>query len=233
MCDGVGVTAEVSETEGGRPARSAVALVGVVAAMVVPLAVSALPTAVAAPIAAEQVTVTEGDQVFELRTLVELALRRLNTADAVAAAKWATAQRTGEPPVVDDPAREAQVYESMAAAGARSGLPQSWVRQVFRGQIEANKTVQHGLLARWRFDPASAPAPGTSELASVRPVIDEVNDEILAQLAAHRGVLEGSDCAERVAAAAFSVLTSGAADALHSAALVRAAVSLCPATVVK
>ncbi|MBF6276041.1 MULTISPECIES: chorismate mutase [Nocardia] len=168
-----------------------------------------------------------------LSPLVELVLRRLNTADAVAAAKWTASQRTGQPPVVDDPAREAQVYDAMAAAGTRSGLPQDWVRQVFAGQIEANKTVQYGLLTRWRFDPAAAPTPDASDLAAVRPVIDEVNSEILNQLAAHRTVLTAPDCAQQLAAAVFPVLTSGRVDALHGAALVRATVTLCPATDVK
>ncbi len=187
------------------------------------------PVVAAAPVPAP----SRGAQVSELSPLVEQVLRRLNTADAVAAAKWETSQRAGQPPVVDDPVREAQVYDAMAAAGVRSGLPQDWVRQVFAGQIEANKTVQYGLLTRWRFDPAAAPVPGSSDLAAVRPVIDEVNGEILAQLAAQRAVLTGPDCAQRLAAAVFPVLTSGRADALHSAALVRATVTLCPATHVK
>ncbi|WP_169814333.1 gamma subclass chorismate mutase AroQ [Nocardia mexicana] len=160
--------------------------------------------------------------------LVELVLERLNTADAVAAAKWATAARTGQPPVVDDPAREAEVYDSMAAAGGGLGLPEPWVRQVFYGQIEANKMVQRGLQTWWRFDPGSVPAT-PPDLSAVRPVIDRVNGEILRQLAAHRGELAGPECAERLAAAVFPVLTSGRADALHQAALVRASVVLCPA----
>ncbi|OXR46495.1 Secreted chorismate mutase [Nocardia cerradoensis] len=194
--------------------------------------------AIAAPMTAEQVLpqaqaapAEEGRSV--LSPLVELVLRRLNTADAVAAAKWTTSQRTGQPPVVDDPVREAQVYDAMAAAGTRSGLPQDWVRQVFTGQIEANKTVQYGLLTRWRFDPAAVPASDASDLAAVRPVIDEVNGEILNQLAAHRSVLGAPDCAQQLAAAVFPVLTSGRVDALHGAALVRATVTLCPATYVK
>ncbi|PPJ22442.1 gamma subclass chorismate mutase AroQ [Nocardia nova] len=205
------------------------------------LAVAVLFTsafAVVAPMTAERVlphaqAAPAGEGRSTLSPLVELVLRRLNTADAVAAAKWTASQRTGQPPVVDDPAREAQVYDAMAAAGTRSGLPQEWVRQVFTGQIEANKTVQYGLLARWRFDPAVAPAPDASDLAAVRPVIDEVNDEILNQLASHRTVLSAPDCAQQLAAAAFPVLTSGRVDALHGAALVRAAVTLCPATYVK
>jgi len=184
-------------------------------------------------IAAGAASANPVDSDSALSPLVKLVLRRLNTADAVAAAKWTTSQRTGQAPVVDDPVREAQVYDAMAAAGTRSGLPQDWVRQAFTGQIEANKTVQYGLLTRWRFDPAAAPASDASDLAAVRPVIDQVNGEILNQLAAHRTLLGAPDCAQQLAAAVFPVLTSGRVDALHGAALVRATVTLCPATYVK
>ncbi|GAB2698784.1 gamma subclass chorismate mutase AroQ [Nocardia thraciensis] len=189
--------------------------------------------AAASPVSADRVPSAAGETADSpapapLGGLVELVLERLNTADAVAAAKWAIAARTGQPPVVDDPAREAEVYDSMAAAGDGLGLPESWVRQVFYGQIEANKVVQRGLQARWRFDPGSAPAT-PSDLSAVRPVIDRVNGAMLRQLAAHRGELDGPACVERLAAAVFPVLTSGRADALHQAALVRAAVALCPA----
>ncbi|MFI5778491.1 gamma subclass chorismate mutase AroQ [Nocardia sp. NPDC051570] len=161
-----------------------------------------------------------------LDRVVELALTRLRTGDTVAAAKWVSAAASGTEPVIDDPAREAVVYDAMARAGAELGVPEDWVRQVFFGQIEANKMVQRGLLARWRFDPAAAPTTAPN-LAAVRPVIDRVNGEIVAQLAAHRAELSGPGCAERLATSVFPSLTSGSADALHQAALVRASAALC------
>lgn len=161
-----------------------------------------------------------------LDPLVHLVLERLNTADAVAAAKWTTATRTGQPPVIDDPAREADVYDSMATAGARLDLPEPWVRQVFQGQIEANKLVQRGLHTEWRLLPAAAPTT-SPDLAAVRPVIDRVNGEILRELAAARAALSGPACAQRLAAAAAPVVTSGDVDALHAAALARASAALC------
>ncbi|MBF6173547.1 chorismate mutase [Nocardia blacklockiae] len=161
-----------------------------------------------------------------LADLVELVLARLNTADAVAAAKWVAAGRTGQPPVIDDPGREAEVYDSMAAAGADLGLPEPWVRQVFLGQIEANKIVQRGLHTWWRFDASTVPAT-PPDLAAVRPVIDRVNGDILRQLAARRAELTSADCPRQVAAAAVPVVAAGRADALHGTALVRAAAALC------
>ncbi|MEU6560037.1 chorismate mutase [Nocardia nova] len=211
----------------GRPvlvAAAAALLLGLTGSVLPATAGPALPTAAAAPVA--------NDPESELSPLVDAVLRRLDTADAVAAAKWESSQVTGQPPVVDDPAREAQVYDAMAAAGARSGLPQDWVRQIFTSQIEANKIVQYGLLTRWRFDPAAVPATGPG-LAAVRPIIDQVNGEILDQLAARRAVLTGPDCARSLASAVSPVLTSGRVDALHGAALVRATVTLCPTTFVK
>ncbi|WP_159840875.1 chorismate mutase [Nocardia sp. CY41] len=163
-----------------------------------------------------------------LDRLVALVLERLDTADAVAAAKWVAAGELGTEPAIDDPVREATVYDAMARLGNGRDLPENWVRQVFFGQIEANKTVQRGLMLQWRFDPAAAPT-APEGLASVRPVIDRVNVEILDQLDLRRAELTAPDCAERLARSVFGVFTTGHGDALHRAALVRAAVSLCPA----
>ena len=155
-----------------------------------------------------------------LSPLVELTLDRLMTADAVAAAKW------GTPSPIDDPAREAQVYDAMSALGAQEGLPTDWVRAVFSGQIEANKIVQRGLHSWWRFDPGSAPV-SKPDLTAVRPEIDAINAAIIDQLAEHRDELAGPACAVGLSRSVFGVVTSGRADALHQAALVRAAASLC------
>lgn len=155
-----------------------------------------------------------------LQPLVELTLQRLNTGDAVAAAKWGTTAP------IDDPAREAQVYDAMAELGAEHGLSPEWVRSVFSGQIEANKVVQRGLHTLWRFDPAAAPV-AKPDLAAVRPEIDRVNVAIVDQLAVHRDTLSGPQCAVDLSRSVFGVVTSGRADPLHQAALVRAAVALC------
>ncbi|MGK8521377.1 hypothetical protein ACRS6B_07365 [Nocardia asteroides] len=120
------------------------------------------------------------------------------------------------------------MYDAMARLGNGRELPENWVRQVFFGQIEASKTVQRGLMLRWRFDPAAAPT-APEELASVRPIIDRVNVEILDELAARRAELTAPDCPVRLARSVFGVFGTGRGDTLHRAALVRAAVSLCPA----
>jgi chorismate mutase len=155
-----------------------------------------------------------------LDTLVELTLQRLSTGDAVAAAKWGTASP------IDDPAREAQVYDSMAKLGATKGLPVAWIRSVFFGQIEANKVVQRGLHTRWQFDPAAAPTT-RPDLSTVRPEIDHVNVALIDEIAAHRDSLIGPACAVNLSRSVFGVVTSGRADVLHNAALVRATAALC------
>ncbi|MEV5837983.1 gamma subclass chorismate mutase AroQ [Nocardia sp. NPDC052112] len=160
-----------------------------------------------------------------LDRIVALVTERLDTADAVAAAKWATAAQNGGQPSIDDPEREEQVYDAMARLGADRGLPESWIHRVFYGQIEANKIVQRGLVVRWRFDPSAAPST-PAELTTVRPVIDRVNVEIVDQLALRRAELTGPNCAVRLASPVFGALASGR-DALHQAALVRAAAALC------
>jgi chorismate mutase len=161
-----------------------------------------------------------------LDRLVELVADRLDTADAVAAAKWATAQQLRAQPSIDDPGREAQVYDEMARLGAGSDLPENWIRQVFFGQIEASKIVQRGLVAGWRFDPAAAPA-APLDLSKVRPEIDRLNVGIVEQLATRRVDLAAPDCMRRVAPSVSGALTSGRVDALHQAALVRASAALC------
>lgn len=161
-----------------------------------------------------------------LDRLVALVADRLDTADTVAAVKWAAAAREGTEPVIDDPARETRIYEAMARLGAERGLPEPWVRQVFAGQIEANKIVQRGLVERWRAGLAAAPVP-TTDLAGVRPVIDRANVEIVEQLAAHRAELSAPGCATDLAESVLDTMPARNGDAVYRVALVRASFGLC------
>ncbi|WP_155980703.1 chorismate mutase [Nocardia sp. CNY236] len=160
-----------------------------------------------------------------LDRLVALVVERLDTADVVAAAKWAAGDQ-GEP-VIDDPVREAEVYDAVARLARGNDLPESWVRQAFFGQIEANKTVQRGLILRWRWDRTTAPTTPT-DLGSVRPVIDRVNAEILEHMVVCRAELTAPDCLERLARIVFGVFATGRGDTLHRIALLRAVAALCP-----
>lgn len=186
-----------------------------------------LATAAAAAIVllAGQGGVAEADAGSAER-LVGLLAERLATADTVAAIKWEAAVRDGGEPVIDDPGREAAIYDAMAQAGAERGLPGGLVRQVFQGQIEANKFVQRGLVTEWRYGLAVAGVPGM-DLADVRPVIDGLNTAILAELASDRMELAAVDCPARVAAGVVDIAGSKRLDALHAAALVRASTPVC------
>ncbi|MVU77539.1 chorismate mutase [Nocardia sp. ET3-3] len=150
---------------------------------------------------------------------------RLDTADTVAAIKWTDTLRTGVDPVIDDPAREAAIYDAMAQLGAQENLPAPRVRQVFEGQIEASKIVQRGLVTEWRAGVA-APAPAM-DLAAVRTVIDGLNTDIVAELAAEQSDLTGPGCPARITPVFLSAAASHRLDALHTAALLRAVTPLC------
>lgn len=158
-----------------------------------------------------------------LNELVELLSERIATADTVAAVKWADAQRTGQEPVVDDPEREARIYDTMGRLGAERSLPGSWVRGVFQDQIEANKLVQRGLMTEWRYGLAVSATPA-QDLASVRPVIDRLNIAIMDELATRQTALAAPDCTAKLAG---TVVAGAHGDALHQAALVRASTALC------
>ncbi|APA98968.1 Chorismate mutase [Nocardia seriolae] len=160
-----------------------------------------------------------------LDRLVTLLAERLDTADTVAAAKWATAERDGDRPVIDDPAREATIYDAMTRLGAQHGLPAPWVRQIFEGQIEANKIVQRGLVTQWEHG-VPAPAP-SMELAAVRPVIDRVNGEIIDELASKQAELADPSCPVRLTRSVLAATGTRHGDPLHQAALVRASIPLC------
>ncbi|WP_414935532.1 chorismate mutase [Amycolatopsis sp. cmx-11-51] len=66
-------------------------------------------------------------------TLTEPAAQRVRIADKVAAAKF------GTPSPIDDPVREQQILDSVAAKAPGLGLDSGGVVRFFRDQIEANK----------------------------------------------------------------------------------------------
>ncbi|MFE3194838.1 gamma subclass chorismate mutase AroQ [Nocardia sp. NPDC059240] len=168
----------------------------------------------------------QADRPASLDRLVGLVAERLQTADTVAAVKWAGALADGSQPTIDDPVREAQVYDSMASSGAAQGLPADWVRQVFTAQIEANKLVQRGLVAQWQYG-LIPPASAAPDLAPVRSVIDRVNGEIIDELAGDRTELTEPGCAVQLANSVSATVQATHADLLHQAALVRAVLPLC------
>ncbi|RSM37234.1 chorismate mutase [Amycolatopsis balhimycina DSM 5908] len=154
--------------------------------------------------------------------LTDLAAQRVRIADQVAAAKY------GTPSPIDDPAREQQIYDSVAARAPQLGLDPADAVRFFHAQIEANKVVQRGLYARWDAHPAEAPTtrPG---LGQIRPVIDGLNTSLLTELAATIPVRAARSCpAHQLVSAAFADVVHHF-DALHAHALGEATSATCTA----
>jgi chorismate mutase len=154
--------------------------------------------------------------------LTDLAADRVAIADQVAAAKY------GTPSPIDDPVREQQIYDSVAARAPQLGLAPADAVRFFRAQIEANKLVQRGLYARWAAHPAEAPST-RPDLAQIRPVIDGLNTGLLTELAATTPVREARSCPIRQRVTAEVAEVVHRFDALHRRALGEATSATCSA----
>ncbi|MFF7973513.1 chorismate mutase [Streptomyces sp. NPDC007905] len=155
-----------------------------------------------------------------LHPVVELSAERLATADLVAAAKWGT-----ESPI-DDPVREQQVLDSVAAQAEQLGVDPDEVRLIFRDQIEANKTVQRALFRRWTDHPEQAPAT-RPDLSVVRKEINRVNAALVQTLAGTAADREAPVCLPELVLAVVHVHHEKDLDPLHTTALARSLRSVC------
>ena len=155
-----------------------------------------------------------------LSGLASLAVQRIMTADQVAAAKFGTHQ------LIDDPPREQQVLDSVAAASPGMGISSQDSAQFFRDQIEANKVVQRGLYQRWRAYPKQRPTDRPDLNKQVRPELDRLTTDILRQLQATTAVRHAST---QCIAQARQALAEAAKplDQLHRDALTVALRSVC------
>jgi chorismate mutase len=152
--------------------------------------------------------------------LTDLAAQRVRIADQVAAAKY------GTPSPIDDPVREQQIYDSVAARAPELGLEPADAVRFFRAQIEANKVVQRGLYARWDAHPSEVPAT-RPDLGEIRPVIDRLNTGLLTELAATLPVRTARSCPARRLVAAGVADVVHHFDALHARALGEAMSATC------
>ncbi|WP_151484038.1 chorismate mutase [Streptomyces albicerus] len=156
-----------------------------------------------------------------LTSLTELFAERLLLADKVAAAKYGT-----DLPI-DDPARERQILDDVAARAAGLGLDPDSVTAVFRDQIEANKLVQRGLYARWDAHPDERPTERPDLAKEVRPALDLITTRLLAALQATAPVRADASCEPRLYAAAALSAYGHRLDVLHLKGLGRALPSVC------
>jgi chorismate mutase len=152
--------------------------------------------------------------------LTDLAAQRVRIADQVAAAKY------GTPSPIDDPVRERQIYDTVAARAPELGLDPADAVRFFRAQIEANKLVQRGLYARWAPHPSEVPVPRPG-LGEIRPVIDRLNSALLTELAATLPARTARSCPRRQLLAAGVADVVHRFDALHARALGNAVSATC------
>jgi chorismate mutase len=130
-----------------------------------------------------------------VRELVELSARRLVIADQVALAKW----DNGMP--VEDASREDHIISRATKAGQSRGLNPTSVSNFFKAQIEANKLVQYSLLADWRRE-GRAPDHSPVDLPNtIRAKLDDVDKELIAELAESRVMRGSASCPTDIAKA--------------------------------
>ena len=160
------------------------------------------------------------DDTGSLADLVDVAAQRLQAADPVAASKWLS----GGP--ITDPARVRQVLADVAAAAESAGVPSSYATAVFTDQINATEAIQYSRFAGWKLDPATAPA-SAPDLSASRMLIDELNREMVAEIARGLPILNGPGCVATLASAKDSVALHRALDPLYRQALDTATRSYC------
>jgi chorismate mutase len=155
-----------------------------------------------------------------LLVLTDVAAQRVQLADTVAAAKWGT-----DAPI-NDPAREQAVLDAAAVKSTQLGIDPGVARAVSTDQIEASKAVQYGLYSRWRTHPGQAPTT-RPDLGQVRPILDRITDQLLADLKVTQQLRAEPCCAGQLAATRHRIEHTRHLDPLHEDALARALTSIC------
>jgi chorismate mutase-like protein len=109
--------------------------------------------------------------------------RRLLLAQDVARAKW------NAKAAIEDLPREEQVIAAAVRQGGALGLPEAWIRSVFRAQIEASKTVQRALYRRWQAEGAGCFDDAPDLAKNIRPELDRLTTQLLRAMADNQALL--------------------------------------------
>jgi chorismate mutase-like protein len=109
--------------------------------------------------------------------------QRLLLARDVARAKWNVKA------AIEDLPREEQVIAAAVRQGRALGLPEAWIRSVFRAQIEASKTVQRELYRRWRAEDAGRFDDAPDLANTIRPELDRLTAQLLRSMADNQALL--------------------------------------------
>ncbi|WP_085711578.1 MULTISPECIES: chorismate mutase [unclassified Pseudomonas] len=152
-----------------------------------------------------------------LQSLLSTLNERLNIGDLVALTKWDSGK-----PIQDSP-REAQVIANARTLAAEHKLDPEDVAQLIAAQMEANKLVQYGLLAKWQAAGAAPDTPRPDLGKQIRPRLDELQTGLLQQYADFTPYRHDPNCSTWLAKARSGL----AQDALHELALIRATGELC------
>lgn len=144
---------------------------------------------------------------------------RLNIGDLVALTKW----DSGTP--IQDAAREAQVIDNARKLAVDRQMDPQAVGELLAAQMEANKLVQYGLLAKWQAAGAAPKVPRPDLANQIRPRLDKLQNLLLQQYADFVPYRNDPLCMSWIAQARPSL----AKDELHELALIRAAGELCTA----
>lgn len=154
-----------------------------------------------------------------LQPLLVTLNERLNIGDMVALTKW----DSGKP--IQDSAREAQVIANAKALASERQLDPEALGQLLAAQIEANKLVQYGLLAKWHAAGKAPDTPRPDLAQQIRPRLDQLQTRLLQQYAAFLPYQNDPHCVTWLAKARAHLTK----DRLHELALIRATGELCTA----
>ncbi len=176
-------------------------------------ALVALFSVVAAPPA-------HADSAGPLTPLVDAAAQRLGVAEPVAAVKWNTHG------AIEDPGRVRDELDRLGAAAAAERLDTGYVTRVFGDQIDATEAIEYSRFAEWKLNPSGVPA-APPDLSASRAAIDDLNDTMLAQIAANWDALHSPACAAQLSAARNAVIGARRLDGLYQQALASATRSYC------
>ncbi|WP_425929264.1 gamma subclass chorismate mutase AroQ [Pseudomonas sp. NyZ201] len=127
---------------------------------------------------------------------------------------------------LEDLKREQEVIASAVEAGKRHGLSEDRVRTFFADQIKASKFVQSAVMTNGLFEKLPDLAPG-EDLASLRIVLDQMQEELLSSLAAFDNANYRERCRILVGTALESKKREKGYPLMMMAATAQATLSLC------
>ena len=164
------------------------------------------------------------DNTAQWTPLIDAVSIRLTIADQVALIKW----DTGQP--IEDLRREQAVIAAAVRDAPAHDLSGTYAAAFFADQIEANKLIQYGLLARWHRSGSAPQIPRADLRTMIRPQLDALDPRLLQALSDARQIRSAPDCANALARSAHKYAIEHHYDALHAVAFDRALARVCTAS---